>query len=172
MHLPFLIQHATQDLAALLRLPDLVGILVLVKLEKFLVGFERRLGLVQLIVAERTDKPLACSRSFCLSDQVLSSESCRIVAAKIVSGSEVFPIDKIVSINLQCSFDFLFGGREIAFLQENAAQTAMKLGIARRKRDGFAKREDGIVPFFLGDLDIGAGTERIESRRLAGIGAI
>src|SRR5580704_3580262 len=81
MRLPFLIQHSTQDLAPLLRLPDLVGILVLVQREKFLVGFERRLGLVQFIVAESADKPLACPGSFHLSDQVLRGEcGCKVSA--------------------------------------------------------------------------------------------
>ena len=104
MRLPFLIQHATQDLAALLRLPDLVGILVLVEREKFLVGFERRLGLVQFIVAESADKPLACPGSFRLSDQVLRGECGRKVSAKIVSRPEVFPIDEIIFVELQRGF--------------------------------------------------------------------
>ena len=70
MRLPVLIQHTTQDLAALLRLPDLVWILVLVELEKLLVRLQCRLGLVQFIVAECADKPLACRGCFHLGDQI------------------------------------------------------------------------------------------------------
>ena len=48
----------------------------------------------------------------------------------------------------------------------------MKLGVAGRQREGFAKGDDGIVPFFLRNLNVGACAERIEGRRSAGIRAI
>ena len=172
MRLPFLIQHTTQDLAALLRLPDLVGILVLVELEKFLVGFERRLGLVKFIVAESADKPLARSRCFHLGDQVLHRERGRKVSAEIVRGSEVLPIDEIVFVELQRSFQLFFSRGKIALLKIDAAQSAVKFRVVGRERDSFAKRDDGIVPFFLGNLDVGAGAERIHGGRLSGVRAV
>src|SRR5580692_6152671 len=48
----------------------------------------------------------------------------------------------------------------------------MKLCVIGRESDGFAKGSDGIVPLFLGNLNVGAETERIEGGGLAGIGAV
>src|SRR2546429_8372578 len=70
--LPF--QHASQNLASLLSLPDLIGILVLVKLEELLIGVQGWFRLVQTIVAERAEEPTPCSGSFELIDVIQDHE--------------------------------------------------------------------------------------------------
>src|SRR5580698_2994035 len=167
MRLPFLIQHATQNLAALLCLPDLIWVLVLVELEKFLVGFERRLGLSKIIVAESADKPLACTGSFGLGKQFLCSQGGGPISSEIVGRSQVLPIDHIIFVELQSGLNFFFGVRKVAPLHVNAAKAAVELRVVGRENDGFAKSDDGIVPFFLSDLNVGARAERIKRGRLA-----
>jgi hypothetical protein len=57
-------------------------------------------------------------------------------------------------------------------LKIDAAEPAVKFGVAGSKSKRLAKGDDGIVPFFLSNLDVGAGTQRIERGSLAGVGAI
>src|SRR5207249_1352545 len=87
----FAFQHAPQDFTALLSLPDLIGILVLVKLEELLVGLQGWFRLVQTIVTERADEPTPCSGSFEFINAIENCESGGIVLRKIVRGAEVFP---------------------------------------------------------------------------------
>src|SRR5206468_3475944 len=70
IRLPFLVQTSQQHFAALLRLPDLVGIFVVIHFQKFLVSIVCGLGLVQFIVAKCADKPRSSARSFRLGNFV------------------------------------------------------------------------------------------------------
>ena len=88
----FPFEHASQDLAAFLSLPDLVGILVLVQLEEFLIGLQGWFRLPQIIVAERTDEPTAGSRSFKLINPAENGERSTVIFRKIVSGTQILPI--------------------------------------------------------------------------------
>src|SRR5204863_6128705 len=77
--LPFPFQHALQHLAPLLGLPDLIGIVVLIELEKLLVSLQSNLRLVQFIVANRADKPDSCARLFHFSYLVERHQRRRII---------------------------------------------------------------------------------------------
>src|SRR5579859_6764161 len=59
--LPFRFELVLQHLSPLLGLPDLIGILVFVHRKELLIGLERRLNLMQLIVAKRANEP--CPRA-------------------------------------------------------------------------------------------------------------
>jgi hypothetical protein len=82
MHLPFPFQHVLQHLAALLGLPDLIGIFVLIELEKFLVRLQSEIGLVQLIVSNRADKPDARAGLFHFGYLVLCGQRGRIITCE------------------------------------------------------------------------------------------
>ena len=87
-----------QDDAALLRLPNLVRIFVLVEFQKFLVGVQGGLSLLQFIVAECADEPSAGGRFFDFGDGIENGERARIDTCPIKGGAEIFPLSEIVLI--------------------------------------------------------------------------
>src|SRR6267143_915722 len=164
IRLPFPFQHALQHFAPLLGLPDLIGILVLIELEKLLVSLQRKLRLVQLIVANRADKPDARARLFHFGYLVERHQRRRIISSQKKRGAEVFPISEILVIQPQPDTQLFLRGSKVALLKQHAPQPAVQLRVVGSEYGGLAKRNDGIVPFFLGDLDIGPQLERLEGR--------
>src|SRR5258708_12103638 len=98
IRLPFPFQHALQHLAALFGLPDLIGVLVLIKREKLLVSVQSELRLVQLIVANRANKPDARARLFHFGYLIDRRQRGRVVPPPQKSAAEVFPIIAITSV--------------------------------------------------------------------------
>src|SRR5258708_34205749 len=92
MRLPFPFQHALQHLATLLGLPDLIGIFVLIELEKLLVSLQSKLRLVQLIVANRADKPDASARLFHFGYLVERRQRRRIISSHKKRRTERFEL--------------------------------------------------------------------------------
>ena len=72
--LPFRFELVLQHLSPLFGLPDLIGILVFVHRQEFLIGLKRGLDLMQLIVAERTDEPRSGAGLLDFGDDVEASE--------------------------------------------------------------------------------------------------
>ena len=155
-----------------MRLPDLVWILVLVERKKLFVRLESGLGLIQFIVAERADKPLSRTRCFGTRNQFEGLKSGGIISGEVVGGAEILPVRQILVIELQRGLNLLFGAGKIALLHVDAAEAFMELSISGGHGDGFLKSDDGVVPLFLGDLNVGASAQGIERGRLAGIGAV
>src|SRR6266403_1322925 len=164
IRLPFPFQHALQHFAPLLGLPDLIGIFVLIELEKLLVSVQSKLRLVQLIVANRADKPDARAGLFHFGYLVERRQRRRIISSQKKGGAEVFPISEILSIETQRHTQLLLRGSKVALLKQHAPQPAVQLRVVGREYGGLAKGNDGIVPFFLGNLDIGPQLEHLEGR--------
>src|SRR5882762_10148040 len=160
IRLPFPFQHALQHFAPLLGLPNLIGIFVLIELEKLLVSLQSKLRLVQLIVANRADKPDARAGLFHFGYLVERRQRRRIISSQKKRGAEVFPISEILSIDTQR----VLRGSKVALLKQHAPQPAVQLRVVGREYGGLAKGNDGIVPFFLGNLDIGPQLEHLEGR--------
>src|SRR6202158_2168018 len=164
IRLPFPFQHALQHFAPLLGLPDLIGIFVLIELEKLLVSLQSKLRLVQLIVANRADKPDSRARLFHFGYLVQGGQRRRIISSQKKRGAEVLPISKILSIETERDTQLLLRGSKVAFLTQHAPQPAVQLRVVGSEYGGLAKSNNGIVPFFLGNLDIGPQLERLEGR--------
>src|SRR5690349_18865198 len=101
MRLPFPFQHALKHLAPLLSLPDLIGILVLIEFQEFLVSLQSGLGLVQLIVANRADKPDARSGLFHFGYLVHGCECSGIIPCQEKGRAEVFEVSQILRIEME-----------------------------------------------------------------------
>ncbi len=170
--LPFRFQHMAKDLTALLRLPNLVGIFTLFHGEKFVVSLQGRLELLQLIVTETTDKPGPRRRGLSLGNEIEGRERGRTISRKIVGGAQIFPKNEVIGLKLQSGPKGFFRVGKIALLQIGAAQTAKQLGIAGSQGYGLLERDDGIVEFLPGNLNIGAELEGLERRRLSFRGAV
>src|ERR1700687_2070027 len=98
IRLPFSFKHAFQHFCPLLCPPNFVGIFCLNELEKLLVSLQSKLRLVQLIVANRADKPDSRSRLFHFGYLVQGGQRRRIISSQKKRGAEVFPISKIFTI--------------------------------------------------------------------------
>src|ERR1700687_2866735 len=144
IRLPFPFQHALQHLAPLLGLPDLIGIFVLIELEKLLVSLQSKLRLVKLIVANRADKPDARAGLFHFGYLVECGQRRRIISSQKKSGAEVFPISEILAIETQRDTQFLLRGGKVAFLKQYAPQPAVQLRVVGSENGSLAKGNDGI----------------------------
>src|SRR5260370_17664739 len=102
IRLPFPFQHALQHFAPLLGLPDLIGIFVLIELEKLLVSLQSKLRLVQLIVTNRADKPDACAGLFHFGYLIECTQSGRIISSQKKRGAATFPISEILTFKAKC----------------------------------------------------------------------
>ena len=108
MELSVFFERLLQYDDALLRLPYLVRVAVLVGRQKILVSLQRRLGLLQLIVAECADKQLAGRRRFLLRHLVEERESSGIVPRQIVSRGQIFPIGEVLAVKPDRRLQFFF----------------------------------------------------------------
>src|SRR6266436_7851698 len=125
IRLPFPFQHALQHFAPLLGLPDLIGIFVLIEPEKLLVSLQGRLRLVQIIVANRADKPDPCARLFHFGYLVERRQRRRIIPSQKKRRTELFEIGEIFSIQTQRDTQLLLGSSKVAFLEQDAPQTTV-----------------------------------------------
>src|SRR6267378_8035779 len=172
IRLPFPFQHALQHFAPLLGLPDLIGIFVLIELEKLLVSLQSKLRLVQLIVANRADKPDARARLFHFGYLVLCCQRGRIISCEKKCRAQVFEISQIFPIQMERDAQLLLGGSEVTFLEVDAPQTAVQLRVFGRQRESLLKRGDRIIPLLPCNLDVRAELERLERGLLARVQAI
>src|SRR6267143_1985905 len=101
IRLPFPFQHALQHFAPLFGLPDLIGILVLIELEKLLVSLQGKLRLVQLIVANRADKPDARARLFHFGYLIKRRQRRRILLSQKKRRTYIFEIEEVFLIQTQ-----------------------------------------------------------------------
>ncbi len=131
--LPFCVELMLQNCAALLRLPNLVGVFAFVHGEKFLISLERRLDLVQLIVAERANKPGTRGGWLGFGDDVEARNGSDAVTGKIVGGAEILPVGEVLGIELHRDLQLFFGGGIVVFLHVDAAQAADQLRVIRRE---------------------------------------
>src|SRR5260370_8864421 len=92
IRLPFPFQHALQHFAPLLGLPDLIGVFVLIEGEKLLVSLQSKLRLVQLIVANRADKPAACARLFHFGYLAQRGQLARLISSQNTCRTEALPL--------------------------------------------------------------------------------
>ena len=146
-------------------LPNLVRIFVLVQLQKFLVGVQSGLRLLQLIVAECANEPSAGRWLFELGNDVEDGKRAGIISGQVVGGAEVFPIRDVPLVELDGGSEFDFSVLEIAELKIDAAKPAAKLCILRSEGDSALQSESSGIPLLLADLDIGAKLERIKGWR-------
>ena len=172
MRLPFPFQHALQRLAALFGLPDLIGILVLIKREKLLVSVQSELRLLQLIVANCANKPDACARLFHFGYLIERRQRGRVVPAQKKCGAEVFPIIEIFAVETHGDAQFFFRGGKVASLKKDAPQTTVQLSIVWRQRQSLLQSGNRGIPFLPGNLHVRAKLQRIDGRLLTGIQAI
>src|SRR3989442_365095 len=154
MPLPFPFQHASQHLAPLFGLPDLIGILILIEIEKFLVSLQGGLRLVQLIVTNCADKPDARPRLFHFCNLVERAQRRRIIPSQKERGAEIFSVRQVPAIELQRDAQLFFRRNKLASLKEDASQAAVELGVVWGESERLMKRRDRIIPFFLRDLDV------------------
>src|SRR6266567_2415059 len=154
MPLPSPFQHASQHLAPFFGLPDLIGILILIEIEKFLVSLQGGLRLVQLIVTNRADKPDARRRLFHFCNLIERAQRRRIIPSQKERGAEIFPVRQVFAIELQRDAQLFLRGNKLASLKEDASEAAVKLGVVRGESERLAKRRDRIVPSFLRNLDV------------------
>src|SRR6266403_3833569 len=131
IRLPFPFQHALQHFAPLLGLPDLIGIFVLIELEKLLVSLQSKLRLVELIVATRADKPDARARLFHFGYLIERRQRRRIISSQKKRGAEIFEIEEIFLIQTHRDTQFLLRGSKVAFLEQDAPQAAVQLRVIR-----------------------------------------
>src|SRR5260370_4379066 len=172
IRLPFPFQHALQHFAPLPGLPDLIGISVLIDLEKLLVRLQRKLRLVQLIVANRAAKPDACARLFHFGYLVERRQCGRIVSSQKKCGIQVFPISEILTVKMQCDTQLFLGSSEFPLLEQDAPQTAVQLRVVRRQGESLLKGGDRIVPLLRGNLYVRTKLKRLDRGLLAGVLAI
>src|SRR5712664_2705675 len=170
LSLPF--QHALQHFAPLPGLPDLIGIFVLSEAEKLLVSLQSKLRLVQLIVANRADKPDACAGLFHFGYLIECTQSGRIISSQKKRGAEIFPISEILTVKAQCDTHLLLGSNEFPLLEQDAPQTSVQLRVVRRQSERLLKGGDRIIPLLPGNLYVGTKLERLERGLLAGVLAI
>ena len=60
----------------------------------------------------------------------------------------------------------------LALRDSYTAQAADELGVIRREDEGVLEGHDGVIVFFLGDLEVGAEAEGVGGGRLSGVGAV
>src|SRR5258708_14702179 len=150
--LPFPFQHMLQRLAALFGLPDLIGILVLIEVEKLLVSLQCRLWLVQLIVANRADKPDARARLFHFSNLVHGRQRRWIISGQEKRRTQVLEIGEVFAVQMERHAQLFLGRRKVPFLQLDAAQAAMELRIAGGQSQSLLKGGARILPLLRGHL--------------------
>src|SRR6266849_1563662 len=121
MLLPFSFQHAPQRLAALLGLPELVGVLVLLEIEKFLVSLQRGLGLIEFIVANRADKPDARTGLFHLGNLLQGRKRSGIIPAKKKGRAQILPVGEILALEAHRDAELPLRRRKVPHLEEHAA---------------------------------------------------
>src|SRR5712692_2529363 len=172
IRLPFPFQHALEHFAPLLGLPDLIGVFVLIEAEKLLVSLQSKLRLVQLIVANRADKPDACARLFHFGYLVQRGQRGRIISSQKNCRTEVFPVSKIFRIKTQRDAQLFLRANEVAFLEQYAPQTTVQLRVIRGKSESLLKGGDRIFPLLPYNLDVRTKLEGLERGLLAGIQAI
>src|SRR5437764_13811122 len=110
-------------LAPLVSLPDLILICFLMRFEKLVVRRQRKLRLVQLIVANREDKPDARARLFHFGYLVERRQRRRIISSQKKRGAEVLPIRQLLAIQTQRDTQLLLRGGKVASLEQDAPQT-------------------------------------------------
>src|SRR3989441_6968814 len=124
MPLPFPFQHASQHLAPLFGLPGLIGILILIEIEKSLVSLQSGLRLVQLIVTNRADKPDARPRLFHFCNLIERTQRCRIIPSQKERGTEIFPVRQVLAIELQGDAQLFLRGGKLASLKRSEEHTS------------------------------------------------
>src|SRR5260370_6923872 len=162
IRLPFPFQHALQHFAPLPGLPDLTGISVVIEREKLLVSLQRKLRLVQLIVANRADKPDACTRLFHFGYLVERRQRGRIVSSQKKCGIQVFPISEILTVKVQCDTQLFLGSSEVSLLEQDAPQTAAQLHVVWRQGESLLKGGARIVPLLRGNFYVRTQLKRLD----------
>src|SRR3989442_9299483 len=142
MPLSFPFQYSSQPLASFLGLPDSIGILILIEIEKFLVSLQGELRLVQLIVTNRADKPDARPRLFHFCNLIERAQRRRIISPQKERGAEIFSVRQVFAIELQRDAQLFLRGGKLASLKEDASEAAVKLGVVRGEGERLAKRRD------------------------------
>src|SRR5579862_6075763 len=82
----------------LIRLPDLVGVLVMVQIQKFSVRIEGGLNLIEFIVTKCANKPFPGAGLFELIHHIVASQRRSIISREIKGGGEIFPVDHVALI--------------------------------------------------------------------------
>src|ERR1700674_405583 len=172
IRLPFPFQHALQHFAPLLGLPDLIGIFVLIELKKLLVSLQSKFRLVQLIVANRADKPDAGARLFHFGYLVEGRQRRRIISSQKKRRTEIFEIGEIFPIQTQRDSQLLLRGCKVAFLEQDAPQTPVQLRVVGGQSESLLKGADRIIPLLPGNQYVGTEFERLERGLLAGVQAV
>ena len=107
----------------------MIRILVLIKFQEFLVSLQSGLGLVQLIVANRADKPDARSGLFHFGYLVHGRQCSGLIPSQDKGGAEVFEVSQILWIEMERGSQFFFCGSEVAVLQIDSSKAAMQLRV-------------------------------------------